>query len=516
MATESVINIYKREAYLINLEQLDSSDVGLATELYSHKFYDEAKCKRCDLLPDRHSDTCDACASFKEEICLSKTVEYGNNTYLSLPFGNKKTLKRFLKRAGYADRFRFIARHGEPISFRRNIAFTGTLRDYQIEAVEAAYTKQRGVIESPPRSGKTVIGCALACQLAQKTIIIAHQREWLINFQETFLGSETQPKMTNARASQVKFCKKLEDFESTDVCLVTPNQFMTPKGKLLLKKIRHMFTLVLFDEVHQSAALQTSRVLSQINAPYKIGLSGTPDRKDGRYLVAENLIGDVIYKADIKRLRPRIQLMFTGLKFDMNKRNPNAFTYFVNRMESHQHRRDLIIKKAIQLAKEGHLVMIPLARVQSIKRYATLINQECEDDWARPFHGGLKDRKKFIEDARNYKFRIIVGQISLISTGINIPRASAIIDRCTPTSNLPKCQQRLSRILTPWDGKPDPVVVLVLDDSDPGRNMLRNEYWNCIHPEFNPIVDRLSYQNLLAYLAEKSKAGVPSLRDVFG
>jgi hypothetical protein len=129
----------------------------------------------------------------------------------------------------------------------------------------------------------------------------------------------------------------------------------------------------------------------------------------------------------------------------------------------------------------------------------------------------MKGRKQLIDDARNYRFRILVANISLISTGINIPRASAIIDRCTPTSNIPKCQQRLSRILTPWEGKPDPVIVMVLDESDPGRNMMRKEFWHCVMPQFKPLIDGMTYKNLMDYLANKQIAvGVPSVNDIFG
>lgn len=510
------LRVYRREAYLIDTRQLEPEDIAAAKALYTYSFYNEQACKRCDLLPDRHTETCDSCAAFKGRVSLAKVIEEGKFTMLSLPVGNKEMMARFLTRIGRRKDYTVISKHRPPILFKRLITFTGTLRDHQEEAVDAALHVKRGVIKAPPRSGKTVTATALACRLGAKTLILAHQREWLINFQETFVGSATQERLTDARKSQVRFCKTVEEFEATDVCLATPQQFMSMGGRKVLEGIRHLFQLVVFDEVHQAAATETARVLARLNSEYRIGLTGTPDRKDAMYVIAQNLVGDVLYEAKVERLRPRIQLLYTGAAFSMNKRNPNAFTYFVNRMESHAARRNKIVQKALQLARDGHLVLIPLSRVASIKAYTKLINEEAEDDWARAFYGGMKGRKELIEDARNYKFRILVGNISLLSTGINIPRASAIIDRVTPSSNIPKATQRLSRILTPWEDKPEPLIVLVLDESDACRNMLRNEFWNCVHPVFNPLIDRLTYDNLMSYLSDRSTSGIPSIKDVFG
>jgi superfamily II DNA or RNA helicase len=371
------------------------------------------------------------------------------------------------------------------------------------------------VVKAPPRSGKTYIAAVGICRIGQKALILAHQREWLKNFRETFVGSDTQDPMTTAKEGQVGFCKSYEDFRDTDICLATFQQFMNKSGRKLLARIQSMFTVLVVDECHQAAATETSRVLARINSKYKWGLSGTPERKDEKYVIAENLLGKVLYEAKVERLRPRVQAIFTGIEFKMSN-SQVGFTYLVNRMENHKVRKERVVKEAIRLAREGHLVMIPLARVRSIKEYVRLINEEAEAKWARAFYGGTgavykAKREKLIDDARNYKFKIIVGNISLLSTGLNIPRASAIIDRVTPTSNIPKAQQRLSRILTPWEDKPEPLVVLMLDNGDTMRNMARNEFWNVLY-KMKPKIDDLTYKSLLAHFANKT-SNFENLRD---
>lgn len=133
-------------------------------------------------------------------------------------------------------------------------------------------------------SHNTLIGVAAICRIQQKTMILASQREWLLGFQETFLGSATQQGFTKLDKERIGFCKTYEDFKKYDICLVTVQSLHSERGQILLKKIRSMFGCVIIDEVHGGAAPKYIQVLSQINCKYKIGLSGTPDRKDGKYV----------------------------------------------------------------------------------------------------------------------------------------------------------------------------------------------------------------------------------------
>ena len=79
------------------------------------------------------------------------------------------------------------------------------------------------------------------------------------------------------------------------------------------------------------------------------------------------------------------------------------------------------------------------------------------------------------------------------------------------TSNIPKAEQRLSRILTPTeDGegeipKPTPLIVYVLDDSDLMRKCRRNEFWNAVIPRFDPIINPQDKRSILGYLAGKER-----------
>ena len=154
------------------------------------------------------------------------------------------------------------------------------------------------------------------------------------------------------------------------------------------------------------------------------------------------------------------------------------------------------------------MVLIPLTRVNSILEYTRYINEKVDrPKYALPFYGKIKkeDRMKVIDAARNYKCKILVGNIALLSVGLNIPRASAIIE-CGINSNSPACKQRLARVLTPMDDKPTPLFVFTLDECDIMRKCRRTEWWNTITPTFKPVVSSETKKTLNAYFAASSSS----------
>lgn len=515
MKTLEIIN---EAGFLIPLKELDKERVERAQANHLIRIYQENQCKKCPYLEDRHSENCQNCQAFLGARQTCKKVVYKGEDYLSIPRGRRDYIEKLVQVLPH-DEVRIKSGFKNlPMSRPIRLLKTTKLRDYQVEAVETAFKKKRGIIMSPPRSGKTLMGAALIAKIGQKALIIAHQREWLIQFQETFLGSPTQDGFTNARPSQIGFARKLEDFDKYDVCLCTFSQFFSEKGKSILQSIRDKFAIVLIDEVHGTPALATSRCLSQFAAKWVIGLSGTPERKVAVEMdVAFHLVGPVIYKSNIAKVRPRVELLHTPGEFQIdNRAGKGALTSLQNKLETNKPRRRVIIDHAIRMAKRGHLVMIPLTRVRSILEWTRIINEKMESPaFAVPFYGGIaKDtRVKIMERLRRFKSRIVIGNISMLSVGLNIPRASYLME-VGVTSNLPKAQQRFARVLTPMEDKPDPVICFTLDNCDFMRKCRRNEYYNALIKHFNPIVKPEDSRALADWFAGNGKDSTPFWKDV--
>jgi superfamily II DNA or RNA helicase len=604
----------------------------LDEEYTHHLFKKEEVCETCDYGPDRVCDVCETCANFTGTIKLFSYKKVDDKRYLRLPYGLKESTQEILgRKVEFKEKDR-----SRPM--KRVPKFLAELRPDQKECVRAMVKAEHGVLRSPPRSGKTVMGSAFVCKVGEKTLILAAQKDWLDNFYETFVGSDTQKPMTDIKSKRIGFPKKMEDFERMDVCLCTYQMFLKPKGRKILQKIRKMFGILLIDEVQTVGAPELAQIVNTLDVKYKIGVSGTPERKDcvsgntivytetgpkfirdveiGERVLSEDnqyhlvsnkfvrhgskmvrvqhengyvdctpdhkfktqrgwvaaqnllttdllteftleldcstsqhvvdvttipddtsyditvdethsyfgttdpngtpvlvhnckelliygLLGPVFFTNEVKKLRPKLEIKNSGFKGPV----PQSWTYIIRKLENDPKRLKTIANEAIADVKAGHLVVIPLTRIPVIKALTAAINKIHGKNIAASFYGGIKkeERKSVIERARHYKVKVVVGNTSLLSTGINIPRASMLY-QVTPASNIPKAQQRFSRVLTPMDGKPDPVIKYFLDDVDVVRRCLQKEHWQCMMPMFKPMVSERVKEQLAQYFKGSSNA----------
>lgn len=488
------LRVYDADAFYVRLSDIGKELADEVIDKLSFRFYNDSACEKCPYYADRHSDVCDECPQYHGRISMGRAQSMGDNTYLRIPAGDSNILETLLQ----VDHVKIIEKN-KLIPMSTRIHFLGTLLEYQKPAVADLIYYERGILKSAPRTGKTVMAAAVVCKLGLKTIIVAAQRDWLVNFHETFVGSKTQEGMTDISQKKIGFAKHEEDFDKYDVCLCTYQTFISDKGQELLKRIRRKFSVLICDEVHRSSAAGHAKVVGQFACRYKLGLSGTPKRKDGKHIVGRHLFGPVIHQTDVARLKPHVEFHWTGTKC-----TASTWVGIVNKVEFDKKRQKMIAEMAIKDAKAGHMVLIPLARVRSIKEVTKLINEIAGETLAYEFYGALKKdiRDQRIAEARKYNIKILVGNIGLISVGINIPRASALYV-VTPTSNIYNCEQRVSRILTPDKGKGQPLLRIFADDSGPARSCFRNEFFNCIHPMFKPSMSGDTYVKIKGWVNKK-------------
>lgn len=491
------ITLHAREALYLRKDQLPKELTKDLLDRYKFRFYEEKACANCEFLPDRHCDTCDDCGAYKGGAELATQVVMNGHKFIKTPMGDRAGLVATLNDYGIEY---VIKRHFPDIPMKRPIKFTGKLYDYQEDVLRAILKRKRGVVKSRARTGKTVMFSAATCAIGKKTIILAAQREWLLGFQETFIGSETQKALTTCKPEQIGFARTIEDFERLDICLVTPQTFL--RKPELLEQIRDIASVIGVDEVHGGAAPEYAKVISKLNCEYMVGLSGTPNRKDGRYTLMRNLVGPVIAEPKVQVLRPEIRLVRTGFKATYKGQVP--WVNMVRALERDPKRLKLIARWAIKDAERGHMILIPLAQVTPIRALVETINRLAGETIAKEFTGSLrkKDRDQTLQEARQYKIKVLVGTTKLLSTGTNIPRASCLYD-VTMSSNAENCEQRNSRILTPFEGKPQPLLRIFLDDTNVRRNCLAFEYWQVIKPKFNPIISSTDEIALKEYLKKK-------------
>ena len=167
------------------------------------------------------------------------------------------------------------------------------LRDYQKEAVKQSCRWGRGVIDMPPRSGKTRIACEIQRRLNHNTIWIAPTIaiiEQTKRSLDSFFYENYSIKLSGKG--------KLKDVQKYPVILTTPNTAVT-----LPDKIYEDRQCLIIDEFHRAAASMYHDVIKKCDhIYYRFGMTGTFTRSGDDLLALHSVLSNVLYKVDSKYL----------------------------------------------------------------------------------------------------------------------------------------------------------------------------------------------------------------------
>ncbi|HEX3033664.1 MAG TPA: DEAD/DEAH box helicase family protein [Thermodesulfobacteriota bacterium] len=187
------------------------------------------------------------------------------------------------KHIAYEDR----ARRYEEIKIDSKIEFSP--HPYQMEAIEAwKKNKFIGVIELPTGAGKSYLG-QMAIELTKRSTLVVVPTLDLLNQWYDLLCSAFGSKIVGIIGGGY--------YEVNSLTATTYESAVN-----YVDKLGNRWGLVIFDECHHLPGPMYSHAAEMAIAPYRLALTATLERPDGRHTVLNNLIGPVIYRKGIKDL----------------------------------------------------------------------------------------------------------------------------------------------------------------------------------------------------------------------
>ena len=327
---------------------------------------------------------------------------------------------------------------------RPNMNFVGTLRDYQIEQVDAFLNacddpiKMGGIVSIGCGGGKTVIAINIACRLKLKTLFISHKDFLNVQFAERV--KMFSPDSTIGIIKQNKINIENKDFVVGSLQSIAMRDYDP--------SIFKDFGLVIIDEVHHCSAEVFSQALIKTCSPFVLGLSATLNRKDGLRKVFEWFIGKPVIKLinntddndiDVKYYNfvsndpeyNRIETMFNG-KISAVKMLGNVVSYKP---------RIQFIVEAIKenMTKERQLLVLS-ERKSLLNEIYKLLNNDTDFDYTMGYYIGGMSQTKLNDSA---KANIILATTHMSSEGLDIPTLNSLI-LVSPMSDI---EQSVGRIL---------------------------------------------------------------------
>lgn len=234
---------------------------------------------------------------------------------------------------------------GNPI----NASFFGELTDAQCQATEAILKYDHGVIVASPGFGKTVLGTYLIAERKCSTLIRVHRQplleQWrsqigiFLNRDSKSIGQLGGGKRKLTGQVDVAMIQSLSRKETVD-------DIVTEYGQVII------------DECHHLPAVSFERVLSEVKARYVVGLTATPQRRDGHQPIIHMQIGPIRYRVDPRSqqaqcpFKYRLVVRETGFNLP-EQESDMTIQELYGLLATNGQRNELIINDVLMAIEEG-------------------------------------------------------------------------------------------------------------------------------------------------------------------
>lgn len=361
-------------------------------------------------------------------------------------------------------------------------------RPYQRGALEAwLHQRSRGVVVLPTGAGKSQLACMAIDAKRRATLVIAPTldlvRQWYDLLRATF-------------AVPVGVIGGGE-YDVQPLTVATYDS-----AHLYMEHLGARFGLLVFDECHHLPGTAYSMAARLALAPFRLGLTATPERTDGREALLTELIGPVVYRKEIVELagdflaeydteRVVVELcaaerheyeseraIYRGFveRHGIRMATPGGWTEFIvqssrsaegrRAMQAYRRQRELALCAPAKLEYVEHLLS---AHQGDRVLLFTQDNATCYEVSRRflipaiTHQTKVRERSELLERFGDGRYRALVTS-KVLNEGVDIPSANVAIV-ISGSGSVREHVQRLGRILRKQDGKRALLYELVTADT---------------------------------------------------
>ena len=340
------------------------------------------------------------------------------------------------------------------------LTFEGTLRSEQKQGLDEVVLRLRagqlgGLFRAVPGYGKTVVSCALIAELQVPALVVVHKEflvdQWKERIEHFLPGAKVGIVQQNS-------C----DFRDKHIVIGMVHSLA---GRDYEADFWEWPGILIFDEVHRIGAYTWSPVPQKFKSRWRMGFSATPRRKDGADNVFKYHLGPVLFSAKEKRMTPKVKRVWTDFKLvQTNYFNPSLAKkgLILRFLTASAQRNRLIVEQIIRAVKTGRKLLILSERVKHLQVMDSMFHQM----WPREY-GGTPTTDYYVGGRKKAELvvareaRVIFATSQYAQEGLDIPA----LDTLFLTTPLSDVEQAVGRILRPFDGKKEPIVVDFRDDS---------------------------------------------------
>ncbi len=349
-----------------------------------------------------------------------KSFEEDEN-FLKLPRGLKQKIEEFFNENGVVYSFE-DKRVFQQIS-TKEVKFN--LRPEQNEAINLIKQSDFSICVAPPGFGKTLIGAKIFELRACSTLIVVNKNmllnQWIERFEDYFDYSKKDIGYLGKGANKLN--------GNIDVA--------TMQSLKNSPEIVNNYSFVIVDECHHIPAVTFEQIIKNFKGKYLLGLSATPNRKDGLEPILYQQLGEISYEYKKKKTHTN-KLQIIRTEFISTADN---YATIINELCLDENRNNLIVQVIKNNIQRKILVLTD--RIEHINILETLLQQSNIDYIA--IHGSMNKKEQVENMSLIAQKSLILATTSYFGEGIDFPHLNTILF-ATPISYYGRLIQYLGRI----------------------------------------------------------------------
>ena len=341
--------------------------------------------------------------------------------YLKIPRGLISKLNSFLQE--YNVDFEIIDKTFFQKIETKKVKFK--LRPEQNKAIEQIQKNNFCICVAPPGFGKTLLGAKMFEIRSCNTLIIVNKNmllnQWIERFVDYFEYSK----------KDIGYLGKGKNKLNGKIDVATMQSLKNNPD------IINQYSFVIVDECHHIPAITFELIVKQFFGKYILGLSATPNRKDGLEPILFQQLGNIAYEHKKKRtFNNHLEIIRTDFVSESDN-----YASLINELCADENRNNLLLSQ-ILLHKDRKILLLT-DRIEHINILEEkLINKNID---FVSIHGSLnkkdqEERMKLVETKN-----LIIATTSYFGEGIDFPHLNTIIF-ATPISYYGRLVQYLGRI----------------------------------------------------------------------
>ena len=346
------------------------------------------------------------------------------------------------------------------------------LRPEQLVAVRESVAEDTAVLIAPPGMGKTVMACAAIAERATSTLILVDRKALADQWRQrllTHLGVK---------------CGQFGGGRSKTTGIIDIALLPTLARRGNAHEFAAGYGLVIVDECHHVAAAAFSDVLQQISARFWLGLTATPERRDGledltfhqlgtnKILVSAPAAGELSAADDVQPPQLVLHVHATRFRYsgDAEPGLPGGMAEIYRALVADADRLEMIVSDVMASHRTGRNVLVLTTWVNHLTAISDKLAEAGFETTV--LRGGMKaaERQKTLtrlaEHSPGDTPLLVVGTSSFIGEGFDCPALDTLF-LAAPITFKNRLVQYVGRVTRAFPGKDSAVVHDYHDEQTP-------------------------------------------------